>query len=193
MYVQSNTLLLADVFENFRNTFLEKYELDPARFLTAPSLAWQAALMVEKGIRGGICHSIYRYAKANNKYMKNYDKYKESLCLQYWDVNTFYGWAMSQKLPVNNFEWIEDTLQFNEDFIKTYNEESDEGCFLEVDVQYPENLHNLHNDLPFFPERMKIGKVEKLVASLHDKSEYVIQKNKFKTSIKSWISFEKSS
>ena len=91
MYVQSNTLLLADVFENFRNTFLEKYELDPARFLTAPSLAWQAALMVEKGIRGVICHSIYRYAKANNKYMKNYDKYKESLCLQYWDVNTFYG------------------------------------------------------------------------------------------------------
>ena len=106
-------------------------------------------LMVEKGIRGGICHSIYRYAKANNKYMKDYDKNKESSYLQYWDVNNLYGWAMSQKLPVNNFEWIKDTSQFNEDFIKNYNEESDEGYFLEVDVQYLENLHEFHNDLPF--------------------------------------------
>ena len=130
--------------------------------------------MVEKGIRGGICHSIYRYAKANNKYMKDYDKNKESSYLQYWDVNNLYGWAMSQKLPVNNFEWIKDTSQFNEDFIKNYNEESDEGYFLEVDVQYLEKLHELHNDLPFLPERMKIEKVEKLVANLHDKTEYVI-------------------
>ena len=86
----------------------------------------------------------------------------------------FYGWAMSQKLPVNNFEWIKETSQFNEDFIKNYNEESDEGYFLEVDVQYLEKLHELHNDLPFLPERMKIEKVEKLVANLHDKNEYVI-------------------
>ena len=81
---------------------------------------------------------------------------------------------MAQKLPVNNFEWIEDTSQFNEDFIQNYNEESDEGYFLDVDVQYPQNLHELHNDLPFLPERMKIEKVEKLVTSLHDKSENVI-------------------
>ena len=81
---------------------------------------------------------------------------------------------MSQKLLVNNFEWIKDTSQFNEDFIKNYNEESDEGYFLEVDVQYLEKLHELHNDLPFLPERMKIEKVEKLVANLHDKTEYVI-------------------
>ena len=78
---------------------------------------------------------------------------------------------MSQKLPVNNFEWIKNTSQFNEDFIKNYNEESDEGYFLEVDVQYLEKLHELHNDLPFLPERMKIEKVEKLVANLHDKIE----------------------
>ena len=129
--------------------------------------------MVEKGIRGEICHSIYRYAEANNKYMKYYDKNKE-LYLQYWDVNNLYGWAMSQKLSVSNFVWIEDTSQFHQDYIKNYNEESDEGCFLEVDVQYPEKLHDLHNDLPFLPERMKIEKVEKLVANLHDKSEYVI-------------------
>ena len=104
------------------------YELDPAKFLSAPGLAWQAALkktkvkldlltdidmllMVEKGIRGGICHSIYQYAKANKKYMKNYDKNKELSYIQYWDVNNLYGWAMSQKLPVNNFEWIKDTSQ----------------------------------------------------------------------------------
>ena len=76
---------------------------------------------------------------------------------------------MSQKFPVNNFEWIRDT-QFNEDFLKNYNEERDEGYFLDVDVQYPENLHNLHNDLPFLPERMRIEKVEDHVANLHDKT-----------------------
>ena len=113
-------------------------------------------LMVEKGIRGGICHSIYRYAKANNKYMKDYDENKKSSYLQYWDVNNLYGWAMSQTLPVNNFEWVKDTSQFNEDFIKNYNEESDVRYFLKVDVQYPEKLHELHNDLPFLPERIKI-------------------------------------
>ena len=75
-------------------------------------------LMVEEGVRGGICRSIYIYAKANKKYMKDYDKNKESSYLQYRDVNNLYGWAMSQKLPVNNFEFIKDTSQFNEDFIK---------------------------------------------------------------------------
>ena len=80
--------------------------------------------------------------------MKDYDKNKESSYLQYWDLNNSYLCAMSQKLPVNKFEWIKDTSQFNEDFIKNYNEESDEGNFLEDDVQYPEILHRLHNDLP---------------------------------------------
>ena len=192
LYVQSNILLLADVFENFRNMSLEVYEFDSAKFISAPGLAWKAALkktkvkldlltdidmlsMVEKGIRGGICHSIYRYVKGNNTYMKDYDNNKESSYLQYWDVNNLYGWTMSQKLPVNNFEWIKDTSQFNEDFIKNYNEESDEGYFFEVDAQYPEKLHELHNDLPFLPERVKIEKVGKLAANLHDKTDYLIQ------------------
>ena len=100
--------------------YLKIYKLDPPKFLSAPALPWQAALkktkvkldiltdinillMVEKGIRGGICHSVYRYAKANNNYVKNYDKNKESSYIQYWAVNNLYGWAMSQKLPVNNF------------------------------------------------------------------------------------------
>ena len=130
--------------------------------------------MVEKNIRGGICHAIQRYVKANKIYMKDYDKNKESSYLKYWDANNLYGWAMSQKLPVNKFEWIKDTSQFNEDFIKNYNEESNEAYLLEFDVQYPEKLHEIYNDLPFLPEKMKIGKVEKFVAYLHDKTEYVI-------------------
>ena len=81
---------------------------------------------------------------------------------------------MSQKFSVGYFEWIKETSQFNEDFIKNYNEESDEGYFVEVDVQYLEKLHKLYNDLPSLPERMKIEKVEKFVANLHDKTEYVI-------------------
>ena len=160
LYVQTDTLLLADVFENFRNTCLKVHELDPAHFLSLPGLAWQACLkktniklelltdydmllMVEEGIRNGICHSIQRYAKANNKYMNNYDKNEESSYIQYLDANNLYGWAMSQKLPVNNFKWVEDTLRINEEFIKNYNENSNKGYILEVDVKYPKiKLYN---------------------------------------------------
>ena len=106
-------------------------------------------LIVEKSIRGGISHSIYWYAKANNKFKKDYDKNKESSSLQYCNVNNLYGWAMLQKLSVNNFKCIKDTSQFNENFMKDYNEESNEGYFLEVDVQYVEKLCGLHNDLAF--------------------------------------------
>ena len=100
--------------------------------------------MVEKGIRGETCHSFYRYAKANNKYIKDYDKNKEWSYLQHWNENNLYDWAMSQKLPVSNFESIEDPSQFNKKFIKNYNEESDEGYFLEVDAEYLEKLHELY-------------------------------------------------
>ena len=133
-------------------------------------------LVVEKGIRGGICQT-------NNKYMKDYVKNKESSHILFWDINNLYGWAMSQNLLVNNFEWIKDTSQFNEDFIKNYNEESDEGYFLEVDVQYFEKLNKLHNDLSFLPETMKIEKVEKPVANLHDKTEYVMHIRNLKQSL----------
>ena len=134
LYVQNDTLLLADVFENFRKC-INLWKLNPAKFIWAPGLVWKAALkktkvkldlltnidmllMIEKDIRGGIWHSIYRYAKANNKYMKYYGKNKESSCIWYWDVNNLSEWTMSQKLPVNNFEWNKYTSQFNEDFIK---------------------------------------------------------------------------
>ena len=150
-------------------------------------------LMVEKGIRGGICNTIHQYEKANNKYMKDYDKNRESSYRKYWDVNSLYGWAMSQKLPVNNFQQTEETSQFNEDYIKNYNEESDEGYFLEVDIQYPEKLHELHNDVPFLPERKKIKKVKKLVTNLYDKNECLIHIRKLKQLLNDGINFEKSS
>ena len=122
LYVQSDTLLLADVFENFRNKCIEICELDPAHFLFAPGLAWQACLkktevklqlltdndmllMAEKGIRGGICHAIHKYAEANNKYIKNFDKNKESSFIEYLDANNLYGWTMPQKLLVDGFKW----------------------------------------------------------------------------------------
>ena len=140
-------------------------------------------LMVEEGIRGRICHPICWYAKANNKYIKDYDKNKESSYLQYLDVNDLYDCAMLQKLPVNNFEWIEGNSQDNEDFIKNYYKESHEGYFLDVDGQYLENIYELYNDLPFLPKRMKIQIVEKLVANLHDKTEYIIHTRNLKQAL----------
>ena len=96
---------------------------------------------------------------------------------------------MLQKLPLNNFEWIKDTSQLNEEFIKNYTEESDEGYFLEINVQYLEKLHELNNDLPFLPERMKIEKVKKLVANLHDKTEYVIHIGNLKQALNNGLVF----
>ena len=121
--------------------------------------------------------------------MKGYDKNKASSYLRYWDVNNLYGWAMLQKFPVNFFERINDTPQFNKDFIKNYNEESDKGYFLEVDVQYTKRLHELYNDLPFLPERIKIEKV----ANLHDKSEYVLYIRNLKQGLNPGLVLKKSS
>ena len=137
LYVQSDALLLSDVFRNFRNICLDIYELDPVYFVSLPGLSRQACLkktkvelelitdyemllMIEKGIRGGICQATYRYAKANNKYLKNHNKNIESSFIEYLDANNLYRWAMSQKLPVNGFKWVkqEELSNFNEDFLK---------------------------------------------------------------------------
>ena len=106
-------------------------------------------LMVEKGIRGGTCNAIRQYEKANNKYMKDYDKNKESSHLSHWNGHNLYGWAMSQKLSTFNFKWVKDTSQFNGYFVKSYDEKKEDGYFLEVNVQYPEKLFELCSDLPF--------------------------------------------
>ena len=139
--------------------------------------------MVEKGIKDETCHVIRRYAKANNKYIKEYDKNKESSYLNYWDVNNLHDRTMSQKLAVNEFEWIEETSEFKEDFIKNYNEQCGEGYFLEFDVQCPKKLQELHNDLLFVSERIELGKVEKLVTNLHNKNEYVVHKRNLKQAL----------
>ena len=131
-------------------------------------------LMVEKGIRGGICHAILRYTEANNKYMKDYNKDEGQSFLQYNDANNLYGFAMSEPLLVDGFEGMEDLSKIDEDFIKSYDENSDKGYKLEVDVEDPKSLHDLHSDFPFLPERMKIDKCKKLVCNLYDKKSYVV-------------------
>ena len=123
-------------------------------------------LTYEEGIRDGICNKVHSYAEANNKYLKNYDKNKESSFLMYLDANNLYGWAMSKKLLVDGFKWVDDLSMFTEDFIKSYDEEGDVAYLLAVDIEYPKALRMLHSDLPFLPEKMKINKCPKLVCNV---------------------------
>ena len=125
---------------------------------------------------------IYQFGN-NNKYTKDVDKNKESSYLTYLDLNKFYGCAMSQKLPVNNFKWIEDISKFNDNFIKSYNEESDRGYFPKIHEQYDKKLHEFHNDLPLLPERMKIEKIQKVFPNLHYKIQCVFHITNLKQAI----------
>ena len=147
-------------------------------------------LMIEiEGIRDGMCQSTHRYAKGNNRYMKNYDKKTESSYLTYLGVNNLYGWAMSQKLPVNGYimGWYNEYLSdFNGEFIKNYNEK-----VTEVDIEYPKQLFGSHKELPFLPERRKLEKVEKLVCSIEDKEKYVIHIRALKQALNNGIKFKK--
>ena len=193
LYNITDVLLLADVFENFRDLCLKIYGLDPVYYFTAPGLAWDACLkitdielellsdpnmllMFEKGIRGGISIISNRYGEANNKYMqKGFNKNKPSKYLMYLDANNLYGCAMSMKLPTHGFKWLtggEMEKLFNNRVIQVWEKTP---CILEVDLEYPENLHDLHNDYPFCPERVKCKNgVEKLIPNLRDKTKYII-------------------
>ena len=124
--------------------------------------------------------------------MKNCNKFIESLYLMYLDANNLYGWVMSQMLPINSFKWVKNLSKFNESFIKNYDENSDKWYILEVDVKYPKNLHKLHSDLPFLPERKKIKKWEKLVCTIQNKKNYVIDIRALKQALNHGLILKKS-
>ena len=193
LYNVTDVLLLADVFENFRNVCMENYKLDPAHYFTAPGLAWDACLkitdvelellsdidmllMIEKGIRGGISMISNRYGKANNKYMgESFIDTIISKYIMYLDANNLYGWSMSKPLPTHGFKW----MKVNE--LETWELHS---CILEVDLEYPENLHDSHNDYPLAPEQIVVNKVSKLIPNLGDKKKYVLHYENLKQYLK---------
>ena len=168
IYLRTDVLLLADVFENFRRTALSTYKLDPAHYYTLPGYSWDCLLkltnieleqiteanmylFIEKGLRGGISMVSHRHAIANNRYMQNFDPSQPDSYLMYLDSNNLYGWAMSQPMPVGGFEWVNYTDQILETPA-----DADHGFILEVDLNYPTSLHVEHNDYPLAPEKMKV-------------------------------------
>ena len=186
LYLKIDVVLLANVFESFRRVCLENYGLDPSHFYTAPGLAWKVCLkktgvklkllldpdmllMFERRIKGGITQSVHRWSAANNPYMNSeYDKNKTNKYLQYLDANSLYGWAMSQPLPTGEFRWVEFRKDWNpKAIVEKLVAKKNYGYLLEVDVRYPKELHDYHNDLPFMCGKMKINGVEKLVPNLY--------------------------
>ncbi|XP_051176794.1 uncharacterized protein LOC127291636 [Leptopilina boulardi] len=168
LYMKTDILLLADIFENFRDQCLNAYGLDAAHYYTTPGLTWDAMLKytnvrlelltdidmvmyIERGIRGGVSQCTNRYAKANNPYMEKFNDKKETSYIVYFDANNLYGWAMVQSLPYGGFEWVENV---NNSFDFNVPDDAPFGYILEVDLDYPNELHEKHSDFPFCPERM---------------------------------------
>ena len=210
LYLKSDVLLLADVFENFRKMSQQTYKLDPAHYYTAPGLSWDSMLkmtgvelelisdldmylMVESGIRGGVSMITKKYAEANNPYTPGFDPTRPTNYLLYLDANNLYGWAMSQKMPVNNFCWM--TQQEVEEFdVRHIPDDGDTGYILEVDLEYPKSLHDIHSDLPVAAEsktmhldqlssytqnlavklQIKGRPSRKLIPNLNNKCKYVV-------------------
>lgn len=239
LYLKTDVLLLADIFENFRQNCIKLYELDPAHYFTLPGYSWDCmlkttnvrielltdidkVLFVERSIRGGISQCSKRYCQANNKYMATlnnnnndekmacdnddnnsnsnhnikqidtpvYNPNESSNYLMYFDVNNLYGWAMSQLLPLSNFEWVEDVETQNvkdiESMVMNTPNDSETGYMLEVDLKYPSYLHDLHNDYPFCCEHMKTNQSndQKLVLTLRNKHNYILHYETLKIALK---------
>ena len=209
LYVKTDVALLADVFENFRKLCLQQYGLDPAHYFTSPGLSWDALLkktgvelelftdhemhlFVERGIRGGISMVSKRYAKANNPLVSDYDESKPNSYIMYLDANNLYGWAMSKPLPKSGFKWKR--VMPTEEEILNKKENAKKGWILEVDLEYPADLHKEHNSYPLAPEKkvvkkenmsdyqknlikeldLKIPNSNKLLLTLEDKNDYVV-------------------
>lgn len=214
IYLKTDVCILADIYEKFREECLDVklYGLDPVHFYTSPGLAWNAMLKItgveiellsdiEKfhffrdGIRGGLSQCSLRKAEAKNKFTNPDENIPDPSYLLYLDVNNLYGWAMCEKLPISNFEWLtEDQLDyFNINEVNPL--EDDYGYVLEVDVEYPQelDLHESHNDLPFMPERMKVSKggVSKLITSLKNKEKYIIHCANLKQALKHNLKLKK--
>ena len=207
-YVKKDVLLSADVFEKFIATCLKVYGLDPCHYFSSSGLSWEAMLkmtgvklekisdidkylFIRKGLRGGISYIAKRYAKANNKYINDYDPKRQSTFISYLDMNNLYGWAMSEYLPYERFKWLKIVDEFD---MMSVSEKCLIGYFLEVDLEYPDELHELHNDYPLASEKLaisrdmlskyckkigdkyeiKIGDVKKLIPNLGKKTNYVV-------------------
>ena len=210
LYLGSNVLLLTDVFENFRKICMQYYKLDPCHYFTSLGLSWDATLkmtniklelmididmfqFIEKGMRGGVSHIANRYGNSNNKYMKEYNDKAPSKYIIYLDANNLYGWAMSQYLPTGNSKWMTDKEISKIDLGKCKTD-GNKGLIPEVDLEYPQELHDIHNDYPVTPEKVKVSNnmisayckkiaekykmsirlVSKLIPTLRDKKEYVL-------------------
>ena len=224
LYLKSDVLLLADVFENFRETCFQYYKLDPAHFYSSPGLAWNACLkmtgielelisdvdmylMIEKGLRGGMSVITHRKSEANNKYMKSYNPHKPSKFITYLDANSLYPWAMNQYLPYGGFRWVNP----DEFILENVKPDSDIGHILEVDLTYPKELHDFHNEYPYCCEHKTLnhdmlspyakciaekhglasGKSSKLVSSLNDKTKYVIHEVNLKQAVDAGLKLTK--
>ena len=199
--------MLVDVFEKFINTCLKYYKLDPCHYFSAPGLSWDAMLkmtgvkletisdidqylFIEKGTRGGVSYIAKRYAKANNKYMNDYDSNKQSAFITYLDKNNLFGWSMSKYLTYGEFKWLKNVDELD---VMSINDKSSIGYILEVNLKYPKKLHNLHNDYPLAPEKLfvtndmlsnycksidkykiNVGDIKKLIPNLVNKTKYVV-------------------
>ena len=189
-------MLLTDVFEKFIDTCLKYYGLGPCHYFSSPGLSWDAMLkmtdvklekisdidkyyFIEKGSRGGISYIAKRYAKASNKYMSYYDSEKLStfrICL---DKNNLYGWTMSEYLPYKEFEWLKNVDKLD---VMSIDEKSEIGYFLEVDLEYPDELHELHNDYSLAPDKFTVtndmlSKYYKRIADTYEIKVVNVKKN----------------